>query len=153
MSVKVQSESFDLNHILLEMKKDNAAIGAAVSFIGFVRELIKGHQSEQLTSLYLEHYPGMTEKSLFEIENKAREKWHLEDVFIVHRVGELKLHDPIVGVIVLSAHRKDAFDACAFIMDYLKTEAPFWKKEITKENSRWVEAKQSDDHMRLRWNN
>ena len=74
------------------------------------------------------------------------------DVFIVHRVGELKLHDPIVGVIVLSAHRKDAFDACAFIMDYLKTEAPFWKKEITKENARWVEAQESDDEMRLRWN-
>ena len=152
MSVKVQSESFDLTQILLEMKKNNAAIGAAVSFIGFVREVAKVYQSEQLTSLYLEHYPDMTEKSLLEIENKARGKWHLEDVFIVHRVGELKLHDPIVGVIVLSAHRKDAFDACAFIMDYLKTEAPFWKKEITKENARWVEAQESDDEMRLRWN-
>ena len=132
MSVKVQFESFDLNHILLEMKKDNAAIGAAVSFIGFVRELIKVHPSEQLTSLYLEHYPGMTEKSLFEIENKAREKWHLEDVFIVHRVGELKLHDPIVGVIVLSTHRKDAFDACAFIIDYLKQKHLFGKKKSQK---------------------
>jgi molybdopterin synthase catalytic subunit len=95
----------------------------------------------------------MTEKSLLEIENKAREKWNIEDVFIVHRVGELKLHDPIVGVLVLSAHRKDAFEACAFIMDYLKTEAPFWKKETTKNNSKWVEAKESDDRMRLRWKN
>lgn len=153
MSVKVQFENFDLNHILFEMKKNNAAIGAAVSFIGFVRDFSKSHQPEQLTSLYLEHYPGMTEKSLLEIENKAREKWDLEDVSIVHRIGELKLHDPIVGVIVLSTHRKDAFEACAFIMDYLKTEAPFWKKEITKENSRWVEAKESDDHMKLRWKN
>lgn len=153
MSVKIQLESFDLNQILFEMKKDNAAIGAAVSFLGFVRELSQLNHSEQLISLHLEHYPGMTEKSLLEIENKAREKWHLEEVFIVHRVGELKLHDPIVGVIVLSAHRKDAFDACAFIMDYLKTEAPFWKKETTKENSKWVEAKESDNHMRLRWNN
>jgi molybdopterin synthase catalytic subunit len=153
MAVKVQSESFDLNHILCEMKKDNTAVGAAVSFIGFVRDLSMVNQAEQLISLHLEYYPGMTEKSLLEIENKAREKWNIEDVFIVHRVGELKLHDPIVGVLVLSAHRKDAFEACAFIMDYLKTEAPFWKKETTKNNSKWVEAKESDDRMRLRWKN
>jgi molybdopterin synthase catalytic subunit len=95
----------------------------------------------------------MTEKSLLDIENKARRKWHLEDVYIVHRIGELKLHDPIVGIVVLSIHRKDAFDACAYIMDYLKTEAPFWKKEITNQNSRWVAAKESDDLMRIRWNN
>jgi molybdopterin synthase catalytic subunit len=94
----------------------------------------------------------MTEKSLLEIENKARETWNLEDVFIVHRVGELKLHDPIVGLIVLSAHRKDAFEACAFMMDYIKTEVPFWKKESTKEGSRWVEAKESDNEMKFRWN-
>ena len=153
MSVKVQFESFDLNYILFEMKKVNTAVGAAVSFVGFVREHSRINQSEQLTSLYLEHYPGMTEKSLLEIESKAREKWDLEDVFIVHRVGELKLHDQIVGVIVLSAHRKNAFEACAFIMDYLKTEAPFWKKETTTKSSTWVEAKESDDHMRLHWNN
>jgi molybdopterin synthase catalytic subunit len=153
MTVKIQFESFDLNYILYEMKKDNTLVGAAVSFIGFVRDLSMINQAEQLISLYLEHYPGMTEKSLLEIENKAREKWNIEDVFIVHRVGELKLHDPIVGVLVLSAHRKDAFEACAFIMDYLKTEAPFWKKETTKKNSKWVKAKESDDLMKLRWNN
>jgi len=153
MAVKIQFESFDLNHILYEMKKDNTLVGAAVSFTGFVRDLSMINQAEQLISLYLEHYPGMTEKSLLEIENKAREKWNIEDVFIVHRVGELKLHDPIVGVLVLSAHRKDAFEACAFIMDYLKTEAPFWKKETTKKHSKWVEAKESDDFMKLRWNN
>jgi molybdopterin synthase catalytic subunit len=152
MAARVQLESFDLNHILYEMKKNNASVGAAVSFIGFVRDLPGSHQSEHLTSLYLEHYPGMTEKSLFEIENKAREKWNLEDVFIVHRVGELKLHDPIVGLIVLSAHRKDAFEACAFMMDHIKTEVPFWKKESTKEGSRWVEAKESDNEMKFRWN-
>ena len=152
MAVKIQFESFDLNHILYEMKKDNATVGAAVSFIGFVRDLPRSHQPEQLISLYLEHYPGMTEKSLLKIEAKAREKWNLEDVFIVHRVGELKLHDPIVGLIVLSAHRKDAFEACAFMMDYIKTEAPFWKKESTKDRSRWVESKESDNKMKLRWN-
>jgi len=153
MSIKVQSESFDLNHILLEMKKDNAAIGAAVSFTGFVRELIKVPQSEQLTSLYLEHYPGMTEKSLSGIVEQAVARWSIADALIVHRVGKLKPLDQIVLVLVASAHRKDAFAACEFMMDLLKTEAPFWKKEITKENSRWVEAKESDDHMRLRWNN
>jgi len=152
MAVRVQFESFDLNHILFEMKKDNASVGAAVSFIGFVRDFPRSYQSEQLISLYLEHYPGMTEKSLLKIEAKAREKWNLEDVFIVHRVGELKLHDPIVGLIVLSAHRKDAFEACAFMMDYIKTEAPFWKKESTKDRSRWVESKESDNEMKLRWN-
>ena len=124
--IRVQESDFDVSTEIAALRKGDPRVGAVVTFLGTVRDLNDGSQVKEMT---LEHYPGMTEKSLFEIENKARKKWHLEDVFIVHRVGELKLHDPIVGVIVLSTHRKDAFDACAFIMDYLKTEAPFWKKE------------------------
>lgn len=151
MTVVVQTESFDLNNTLYQMKRNNSSIGAAVSFIGFVRDVVSKNETEELTSLFLEHYPGMTEKSLLAIENMARERWDLEDVFIVHRIGRLNLNDPIVGVIVLSKHRKNAFESCAFIMDYLKTEAPFWKKETTNQQSYWVDMIESDSIMKLKW--
>jgi molybdopterin synthase catalytic subunit len=99
----------------------------------------------------LEHYPGMTEKALGAIVEQARSRWRVIDMLVVHRIGELKPTDPIVLVIVTSAHRGDAFAACEFVMDYLKTDAPFWKKETTPDGERWVEARESDDSARERW--
>ncbi|MGC9494281.1 molybdopterin synthase catalytic subunit MoaE [Vibrio genomosp. F10] len=122
--------------------------GAVVTFIGKVRDMNLG---DNVTGLSLEHYPGMTEKALSEICDKAEERWPLLALSVIHRVGDLDIGDQIVFVGVSSAHRGAAFEACEFIMDYLKTKAPFWKKERTTQTTRWVESKDSDAQAALRW--
>ena len=123
-------------------------IGALVSFVGQVRDINDG---SSVSSLTLEHYPEMTKKALEKIEVEAKSRWDLIDTCIIHRVGTLHAQEQIVLVLVASAHRGDAFSACEFIMDYLKTSAPFWKKEATSQGERWVEAKLSDDAAKDRW--
>ena len=145
--VRIQEGEFDVNAELARLRAD-PRVGAIACFIGVVRDLNDG---DSVASMTLEHYPGMTEKALEGIVAQARQRWDLYEVLVVHRVGELRPTDPIVLVIVTSAHRGAAFAACEFVMDYLKTEAPFWKKEATPTGSRWVEARESDDAARERW--
>lgn len=148
MAVRVQTDDFDVGAEINAMRLSNPSIGAVVSFVGQVRDLNDG---DNVATMTLEHYPGMTEKALSGIIEQAQARWQVADALIVHRVGELKPLDQIVLVLVASAHRKDAFSACEFMMDYLKTEAPFWKKEQTPSGERWVEAKASDDQAKSRW--
>ena len=138
MTVRIQTEDFDAGAEMAAMRKGNPAIGALASFVGVVRDVNEGDSVSDMT---LEHYPGMTEKSIEEIIGQARGRWSVIDALVVHRVGLLRPTDQIVLVIVASAHRGDAFAACEFIMDYLKTRAPFWKKENTAEGARWVDAR------------
>jgi molybdopterin synthase catalytic subunit len=148
MSVSVQSATFDSGALLDALHGQNPGVGALVSFVGYVRDFNVG---QDVHGLFLEHYPGMTEKALAAIEAEARQRWPLLAVSIVHRVGELAPGAPIVFVGVASAHRQAAFDACAFIMDYLKTRAPFWKKELGDQGSQWVAARDSDQQAAQRW--
>jgi molybdopterin synthase catalytic subunit len=152
MTVRIQKEDFDLGQELISMRlaeHDNKGnIGALVSFVGQVRDMNDG---DAINTLTLEHYPEMTEKALQAIELEAKMRWNIIDSLIIHRVGTLKPQDQIVLVAVTSAHRGEAFSACEFIMDYLKTSAPFWKKEATNQGERWVEAKLSDDAAKQRW--
>ena len=149
MTVRIQLEDFDTGHEISQLRTARKDIGAVVSFVGQVRDMNVGEQVAELT---LEHYPGMTEKALEMIVVQAKSRWELLDILVIHRIGTLKPLDQIVLVAVSSAHRGEAFRACEFVMDYLKTEAPFWKKEILKSGeSRWVEAKDSDDMARERW--
>jgi len=147
-SVRVQTEDFDVSAEMLTLRKRNPKIGAVASFIGVVRDLNDG---DSVSTLTLEHYPGMTEKSLEAIVQQAKERWDIYDALIVHRVGTMRPLDQIVLVIVTSAHRGESFQACEFLMDYLKTRAPFWKKEVTQEGERWVDARSSDDVAAKRW--
>lgn len=140
--VLVQQENFDIGTLSEKVRAENGTSGAIVTFTGIVRELVTKDNS--LKSLYLEHYPGMTEKALSKIAEQARERWPLENIVICHRVGKLSLNDNIVFVGVGSAHRVAAFEAAQFIMDYLKKDAPFWKKEVSTAGENWVEQKQSD---------
>jgi molybdopterin synthase catalytic subunit len=149
MSVHVQLELFDLQSITQTLKKLHNS-GASVTFEGYVRDV--GLDDESLAALELEHYPGMTEKALLDIETLATKRWHLDDVYIVHRYGKLNVGESIVGIIVFAKHRKEAFEACHFIIDFLKTDAPFWKKEITNQKSYWVDAKIIDDIEKKKWN-
>jgi molybdopterin synthase catalytic subunit len=146
--VRVQHEEFDVSVEVARLRAANPRIGAVACFIGVVRDVNDG---DTIASMTLEHYPGMTEKALAEIATQARARWQLYDVLIIHRVGELRPTEPIVLVVTTSAHRHDAFAACEFVMDYLKTEAPFWKKEATSSGARWVDARESDDAARERW--
>jgi molybdopterin synthase catalytic subunit len=148
MAVRVQTEDFDISHEIASLRKGNPRIGAIASFIGVVRDLNDGDSVAEMT---LEHYPGMTEKSVEEIIAQARGRWQVMDALVIHRVGTLKPLDQIVLVVVTSAHRGDAFAACEFIMDYLKTQAPFWKKEQTGNGARWVDARAADDVAAQRW--
>ena len=148
MTVRVQTEDFDASQELTSMRLSGQSVGAVVSFIGQVRDLNDGDTIHTLT---LEHYPGMTEEALEAIENEAKARWNVLESRIIHRVGTLKPQDQIVLVAVSSAHRGDAFSACEFIMDFLKSQAPFWKKEATSQGERWVEAKLSDDAAKARW--
>ena len=143
----VQTEDFDLTTEVELIKSTNSRIGAVVSFIGTVRDLT----SESLVSLSLEHYPGMTEKSLTSIADKARNKWEIESITIIHRVGTLGISDQIVLVITSSKHRQAAFDSCNYIMDFLKTDAPFWKKEVSDKEEKWVGKRESDEEQKKRW--
>jgi molybdopterin synthase catalytic subunit len=148
MSVRVQPEDFDAGAEIARLRASNPRIGAVASFIGIVRDLNEG---AAVGSITLEHYPGMTEKALATIADQAKTRWSLDDILIVHRVGTLKPTDQIVLVVTTSSHRGDAFAACQFVMDYLKTEAPFWKKETTDDGARWVDARDSDAVARDRW--
>ena len=148
MSIRIQVEAFDAGAELNALHAANLGIGAVVSFVGYVRDFNDG---QAVAGMLLEHYPGMTEKALEKIEVEARGRWPLLTVEIIHRVGALEPGEPIVFVGTSSAHRQAAFDACAFIMDYLKTRAPFWKKERTPEGERWVEGRCSDQQAAQRW--
>lgn len=147
MSIRVQREDFDVGAELTAMK-GNRAIGALACFVGLVRDI---NDDNVVGSLTLEHYPGMTEKALAQIVEQARSRWDVMEVRVIHRVGTLYPADQIVFVAVAGAHRGEAFAACEFIMDYLKTQAPFWKKEHTPSGARWVEARSSDDMAAQRW--
>ncbi len=148
MSFRVQTEDFDIGAAVAQLRKGNAKIGAIASFIGLVRDMNEG---DDVSTMTLEHYPGMTEKALEDIVAQAKSRWELYDALVVHRVGRLLPLDQIVLVVVTSAHRSDAFSACEFLMDYLKTQAPFWKKEDTAKGARWVDARESDDAAAARW--
>lgn len=147
-TIRVQTEDFDISAESAALRAGNAKIGAIAAFTGLVRDINDG---SGVSMLNLEHYPGMTEKALAKIVDDARARWDVIDCTVIHRVGELKPTDQIVLVIVASGHRGDAFDACEFIMDYLKTDAPFWKKEQNAEGSRWVDSRESDSNAALRW--
>ena len=146
--IRIQQEDFDCGAEIAALRGDDGRVGAVAAFIGTVRDLNEGSGVAAMT---LEHYPGMTEKSLAAICDQARSRWDILDTLVIHRVGELRPTDQIVLVAVTSAHRGEAFGACEFIMDYLKTEAPFWKKERTPRGERWVEARASDDDAAARW--
>jgi molybdopterin synthase catalytic subunit len=146
--VRVQAEDFDTGRELEALTRGRVDVGALASFVGLVRDANDGRPIAGMT---LEHYPGMTEKALEEICREAQSRWDLIETLVVHRVGPLVPGERIVLVGVSSAHRGDAFAACEFIMDYLKTRAPFWKREETPEGPRWVEARASDDHAADRW--
>ncbi|WP_042268653.1 molybdenum cofactor biosynthesis protein MoaE [Paraburkholderia heleia] len=148
MTVRVQTEDFDLTTEVAQLRARNPAIGAVACFVGTVRDLNDG---STIASLELEHYPGMTEKALEAIAAEAQRRWAGIEVLIVHRVGKLAPLDQIVLVATTSKHRGDAFASCEFVMDYLKTEAPFWKKEETEQGARWVDARESDDTALARW--
>lgn len=148
MSVRVQTEDFDLSTEIAQLRAHTPKVGAVVTFIGTVRDLNEG---EYVAEMELEHYPGMTEKALQDIIDQATSRWDIFDALVIHRVGPLKPLDQIVLVAVTSAHRGEAFDACEFIIDYLKTQAPFWKKEQTPSGARWVDARVSDDEAMAKW--
>jgi len=148
MSVRVQSQDFDVGAEIAALRRANPKIGAVASFIGVVRDVNDGDAVRDMT---LEHYPGMTERALEEIAAEAKSRWDIFDVLVVHRVGRLAPTDQIVLVAVTGAHRGEAFAACEFVMDYLKTRAPFWKKEQTGTGTRWVEARSADDVAAERW--
>ena len=146
--VRVQIDDFDVGAEIARLRADNASVGAVASFIGVCRDRNDG---DRVADLVLEHYPGMTERSLERIAADARARWDLIDILIVHRVGRMLPTDQIVLVVVTSSHRGEAFAACEFLMDYLKTRAPFWKKEQTPEGARWVDARSTDDAALARW--
>jgi len=145
--VKVQEADFDVGALTRELSAGRTDIGAVATFVGLVRGASDG--VEEMT---LEHYPGMTEKSLLEIVEQAEGRWNLMSAIVIHRVGALQPGEQIVYVGVATGHRGEAFAACEFIMDYLKTRAPFWKKEKTAEGARWVDARDADDSAAERWN-
>jgi molybdopterin synthase catalytic subunit len=148
VAVRIQVEDFDAGAEIDQVRKGDPKVGAVASFIGLVRDVNDG---DGVSELSLEHYPGMTEKALEKIVAEARARWDIYEALVIHRVGRLHPTDQIVLVVVSSAHRGDAFQACEFLMDYLKTRAPFWKKENTSKGSRWVEARASDDVAAKRW--
>ena len=148
MKISVQREDFDCGAEIEALARGNPQVGALAAFVGSVRDVNEGAEVGRMT---LEHYPGMTEKSIGAIVEQARSRWDVIDCTVIHRVGELQPTDRIVLVAVASGHRGDAFAACEFVMDYLKTRAPFWKKQRTPEGERWVEARSSDDEAAERW--
>ena len=148
MPVRVQRADFDIGAEIAAFRRADPGIGAIASFIGLVRDMNDG---DAIAGMTLEHYPGMTEKALAGIVAEAKARWDIIDTLVIHRIGELKPLDQIVLVVVAGAHRGAAFAACEYIMDYLKTQAPFWKKEQTAQGARWVEARTSDDQAAERW--
>ncbi|MDG2176139.1 MAG: molybdopterin synthase catalytic subunit MoaE [Gammaproteobacteria bacterium] len=148
MKISIQQEDFDITHETQLLREANSNIGAIVTFSGLVRDL---EGARKILSLTLEHYPGMTETSLEKIITEARSRWSIQDATVIHRIGEMKAEEQIVFVAVASLHRHDAFSACEFIMDYLKTRAPFWKKCRDESGESWVETKASDQEADERW--
>jgi molybdopterin synthase catalytic subunit len=146
--IRVQEQAFDVGHEINAIKRGRPQIGGTAVFVGTVRDINDGAEVSALT---LEHYPGMTEKALAAIEQQARERWILDDVLIVHRYGRMGIGEDIVLVICCSEHRDNAFDACRFLMDFLKTQAPFWKLEEGSDRANWVDARESDDVAAKRW--
>jgi molybdopterin synthase catalytic subunit len=148
IEVRVQAGDFDLGAEVARLRAGDARVGAVVSFVGTVRDM---HDGAQVAEMELEHYPGMTERALEDIALQARARWPLFGALVVHRVGPLLPREQIVLVAVSAAHRGEAFAACEFIIDYLKTDAPFWKKEATPQGARWVDARVSDDTAKAKW--
>lgn len=148
MPVRVQEADFDIGAEIATLIGKDARVGAVASFVGLVRDRNDG---DAVAGMTLEHYPGMTEKALDQIVAEAKSRWSLFEVLVIHRVGPLMPTDRIVFVAVTSAHRGEAFAACEFVMDYLKTQAPFWKREETPNGARWVDARESDDTALKRW--
>ena len=148
MTVRIQTADFDVGAEIAALRRGNAKVGAVASFIGIVRDVNEGDAVKELA---LEHYPKMTEKAIEEIVGQARARWDVYEALVIHRIGTLRPTDQIVLVVVTGAHRGEAFAACEFIMDYLKTRAPFWKKEETGKGARWVEARATDDIAAERW--
>ena len=148
LSVSVQTEDFDISQELAQLRANDARVGAVCSFVGTVRERNEG---SAVYSMELEHYPGMTEKSIVAMMEEAANRFDIYGARVIHRIGLLQPQDQIVLVAVTSAHRGMSFQACEFLMDYLKTQAPFWKKEVTPEGSRWVDARVSNDKALARW--
>ncbi|MEM6492056.1 MAG: molybdenum cofactor biosynthesis protein MoaE [Pseudomonadota bacterium] len=148
MTVRVQREDFDVGAEIAAVRAGDLSVGGVASFIGTVREMAGG---EAISAMTLEHYPGMTEKMLGAIEAEAQGRWPLAGSLIIHRYGRLEPGDQIVLVVTASAHRDAAFESCRFLMDWLKTKAPFWKREDTPDGGRWVEAQESDDVAAARW--
>jgi molybdopterin synthase catalytic subunit len=148
VTVRVQEADFDVGAELAALRAGDARIGALASFVGLVRDVSHGVGVSEMT---LEHYPGMTEKALTAIVDEAKMRWDIYGALVIHRVGPLRPCDQIVLVAVTSAHRGEAFAACEFIMDFLKTRAPFWKREATPDGARWVDARDSDDSAAERW--
>jgi molybdopterin synthase catalytic subunit len=146
MAIRVQAEDFDVGAELAALTDGNRSIGGVTSFVGLVREMGNGP-----SAMTLEHYPGMTERSIEAIIAEAKARWQILDALVIHRVGSLAPTDQIVLVVVAASHRGEAFAACEFLMDYLKTRAPFWKKERIGGGSRWVEARAADDEAAARW--
>ncbi len=148
MTVRIQEADFDLTTEVAQLRADCPQVGAIVSFVGTVRDMNDG---AQVSEMALEHYPGMTEKSIEAILTQARSRWPIADALVIHRTGPLAPMAQIVLVTVAAAHRGEAFEACEFIMDYLKTQAPFWKKEQTPAGARWVDARITDDAALDKW--
>ena len=146
--IRVQREDFDLGAELKALTAGNHGIGGLCSFVGLVRDMAAG---DQIGAMTLEHYPGMTEKELERIEAEARERWPLDATLVIHRYGRLEPGDQIVLVAAASAHREAAFEACHFLIDFLKTKAPFWKLEDTPGGGQWVDARATDDTAAQRW--
>ncbi len=149
MSVKIQTEDFNPQAVVDALCKGRADIGAVVTFVGLVRD---SAQDESISAMELEHYPGMTETALQDIIDEALQRWQLQGVSIIHRVGKLRPAEQIVMVAVAAPHRGEACQACEFMIDFLKTRAPFWKKEYTAQGAHWVDARESDDSAQKRWN-
>jgi len=147
-TVSIQTQDFDVSQELAALRAGDARVGAVCSFLGTVRERNDG---SSVASMALEHYPGMTEKSIAAMMDEAQKRFDIYAARVIHRVGLLHPEDQIVFVAVTSAHRGESFKACEFLMDYLKTQAPFWKKEVTPEGARWVDARVSDDQALARW--
>ncbi|MGK0443003.1 MAG: molybdopterin synthase catalytic subunit [Pseudohongiellaceae bacterium] len=148
IDVRIQPQDFDVSAELNVLRDQNPQVGAIVNFVGTVRDV---NNQQAVSSMELEHYPGMTEKSILEIVEQANQRWSLLGVTVIHRVGLLKPKDQIVLVAVSSMHRGESFQACEFVMDYLKTQAPFWKKEQTEQGSQWVDARETDTKAADRW--
>ena len=146
--VSIQTQDFDVSQELTALRAGDARVGAVCAFLGTVRERNDG---SAVASMELEHYPGMTEKSISAMMDEAQKRFDIYAARVIHRVGLLHPEDQIVWVAVTSAHRGESFKACEFLMDYLKTQAPFWKKEVTPEGARWVDARVSDDQALARW--